>query len=386
MRARTHIEDMDKGGRQAIIIDELPYQVNKAQLLIKIGEMVREKRLEGIADLRDESDKSGMRAVIELKRGEVAEIVLNNLYKAHADAGELRHEHGRARRRPAAAAQPAAVPGRVPAPPPRGRHAAHRVRPAQGARTRPRARGTRRGAVQRGRGDRDHQGGGDARRPRRASSWDADWRSTLVEEMLARATAEQFRPEALPKDFGLLAGAAPGSASYRLSDVQAQRILEMQLQRLTGLEQDKILSEYREVIATIEDLLDILAKPGARDGDHRGRARGDQARVRRQAPQRDRGERPGPADRGPDRARERGGHALARGLHQEPAAGRVPRAEARRARQAGHHHQGRRLRREALHREHPRLRAVLLEQGQARTGSRSTRSRRAAARAAASRS
>src|SRR5258708_3779989 len=81
MRARCHIEDLDKAGRQAIIIDELPYQVNKAQLLIKIGEMVREKRLEGISDLRDESDKSGMRAVIELKRGEVAEIVLNNLYK-----------------------------------------------------------------------------------------------------------------------------------------------------------------------------------------------------------------------------------------------------------------------------------------------------------------
>jgi DNA gyrase subunit A len=81
------------------------------------------------------------------------------------------------------------------------------------------------------------------------------WRSPLVEEMLARAAAEQFRPEALPKEFGL------SPEGYRLSDVQAQRILEMQLQRLTGLEQDKILSEYREVIAAIEDLLDILAKP-----------------------------------------------------------------------------------------------------------------------------
>src|SRR5215212_1416825 len=81
MRARTHVEDIGKGERQALIIDELPYQVNKAELLKKIGELVREKRLEGISDLRDESDKSGMRAVIELKRGEVAEIVLNNLYK-----------------------------------------------------------------------------------------------------------------------------------------------------------------------------------------------------------------------------------------------------------------------------------------------------------------
>src|SRR5690348_6709496 len=81
------------------------------------------------------------------------------------------------------------------------------------------------------------------------------WRSPLVEEMLKRASSELFRPESLPKDFGLAAN------GYRLSDIQAQRILEMQLQRLTGLEQDKIMSEYREVIATIEDLLDILSKP-----------------------------------------------------------------------------------------------------------------------------
>ena len=81
MRARTHIEDLDKGGRQAIIVDEIPYQVNKANLLGRIGELVREKKLEGISDLRDESDRTGMRVVIELKRGEVPEIVLNNLYK-----------------------------------------------------------------------------------------------------------------------------------------------------------------------------------------------------------------------------------------------------------------------------------------------------------------
>src|SRR5438034_6268784 len=81
IRARTHIEDLDRGNRQAIIVDEIPYQVNKANLLIRIGELVREKKLDGISDLRDESDKSGMRVVIELKRGEVPEIVLNNLYK-----------------------------------------------------------------------------------------------------------------------------------------------------------------------------------------------------------------------------------------------------------------------------------------------------------------
>ena len=81
MRARCHFEDIGKGDRQAIIIDELPYQVNKANLLMKIGEMVREKRIEGISEIRDESDKSGMRAVIELKRGENADVILNQLYK-----------------------------------------------------------------------------------------------------------------------------------------------------------------------------------------------------------------------------------------------------------------------------------------------------------------
>src|SRR3954453_19972019 len=81
IRSRTHIEELDKGNRQAIIVDEIPYQVNKANLLMRIGELVRDKKIEGISDLRDESDKSGMRVVIELKRGEVSEIVLNNLYK-----------------------------------------------------------------------------------------------------------------------------------------------------------------------------------------------------------------------------------------------------------------------------------------------------------------
>src|SRR5947207_10745159 len=81
MRARTHVEDLDRGSRQAIIVDEIPYQVNKANLLQRIGELVREKKLEGISDLRDESDKSGMRVVIELKRGEVPDIITNNLFK-----------------------------------------------------------------------------------------------------------------------------------------------------------------------------------------------------------------------------------------------------------------------------------------------------------------
>ena len=255
MRARCHVEDLEKGGRQAIIIDELPYQVNKAQLLIRIGEMVREKRLEGIADLRDESDKSGMRAVIELKRGEVAEIVLNNLYKltqmqetfgmnmvALLDGQPkllnlrqfldafLRHRREVVTRRTVFDLRKARERGHV----------------LEGL------------AVALSNVDEVIAIIKAAATPAVAKSglMARPWHSKLVEEMLARASAEQFRPEALPKEFGLAK-----QGGYRLSEVQAQRILEMQLQRLTGLEQDKILSEYREVIAAIEDLLDILAKP-----------------------------------------------------------------------------------------------------------------------------
>jgi DNA gyrase subunit A len=254
MRARTHVEEIGKGDRQAIIIDELPYQVNKAQLLVKIGELIREKRIEGISDLRDESDKSGMRAVIELKRGEVAEIVLNHLYKltpmqetfgmnmvALLDGQPkllnlrqfldafLRHRREVVTRRTVFDLRKARDRGHIL----EGLAVAlsnvdEIIRIIKGAPTPPVA---------------------------RSELMSRTWRSPLVEEMLARASAEQFRPEALPKEFGF------SEQGYRLSDVQAQRILEMQLQRLTGLEQDKILSEYREVMATIEDLLDILAKP-----------------------------------------------------------------------------------------------------------------------------
>jgi DNA gyrase subunit A len=258
MRARTHVEDIGKGERQAIIIDELPYQVNKAQLLVKIGELVREKRVEGISDLRDESDKSGMRAVIELKRGEVAEIVLNNLYKltpmqetfgmnmvALLDGQPkllnlrqfldafLRHRREVVTRRTVFDLRKARDRGHIL----EGLAVAlsnvdEVIAIIKGAATPPVA---------------------------KAGLMARTWRSPLVEEMLTRATAEQYRPEALPKEFGL---AKDGDAAgYRLSETQAQRILEMQLQRLTGLEQDKILSEYREVIAAIEDLLDILARP-----------------------------------------------------------------------------------------------------------------------------
>jgi len=259
MRARTHVEEIGKGDRQAIVIDELPYQVNKAQLLAKIGELVREKRLEGISDLRDESDKSGMRAVIELKRGEVADIVLNNLYKLtqmqetfgmnmvalvdnqpkllnlrqFLDAF-LRHRREVVTRRTVFDLRKARDRGHI----------------LEGL------------AVALSNVDEVIAIIKAAPTPSTAKTelMARTWRSPLVEEMLKRASSELFRPESLPKEFGIRTDGA-GATGYKLSDLQAQRILEMQLQRLTGLEQDKIMSEYREVIATIEDLLDILSKP-----------------------------------------------------------------------------------------------------------------------------
>ncbi len=254
MRARTHVEDMEKSAKQAIIVDELPYQVGGDQVLKRLSELIGDKKIEGIADLRNESDKKGMRLVIELKRGEVPEIVLNNLYKLtqmqetfgmnmvalvdnqprclnlrqFLDAF-LRHRREVVTRRTVFEL----------------RKARERGHTLEGL------------AVALSNVDEVIAIIKAAATPAlaRTGLMSRTWRSPLVEQMLARATAEQFRPEALPREFG------HSDAGYRLSDVQAQRILEMQLQRLTGLEQDKILSEYREVIATIEDLLDILSKP-----------------------------------------------------------------------------------------------------------------------------
>ena len=166
VRARTHFEDVGKGDRQAIIITELPYQVNKARLIERIADLVRDKLIEGIASdgLRDESDKDGMRVVIELKRGEVPEILLNNLYAQTHDGEGVRHQHGRAGRRPAAAAELEGNARCVPAPSARSRHPPHRVRAAQGARARPHSRGPGDRAREHRRDHRRHQGLAVARR------------------------------------------------------------------------------------------------------------------------------------------------------------------------------------------------------------------------------
>jgi len=261
MRAKCHFEDIDRGQRQAIIVDEIPYQVNKKSLLERIAELVHEKKLEGISHIQDESDKSGMRVVIELKRGEVPEVVLNNLYKQTQlqdtfgmnmvalidnqpklcnlkDLVEIFLEHRRevVTRRTVFELRKARERGHVL----EGLAVAlanidEFIETIKTSPTPPVA---------------------------KAALMSKSWDSSMVREMLARAEKEapggreSFRPEGLPRDYGMQA-----DGLYRLSDAQASEILQMRLQRLTGLEQDKIIGEYKDVMSEIADLLNILATP-----------------------------------------------------------------------------------------------------------------------------
>jgi len=261
MRAKCHFEDIDKGQRQSIIVDEIPYQVNKKNLLERMAELVHEKKLEGISHIQDESDKDGMRVVIELKRGEVPEVVLNNLYKQTQlqdtfginmvalvdnqpklcnlkDLVSVFLEHRRevVTRRTVFELRKARERGHVL----EGLAVAlanidEFIETIKASPTPPVA---------------------------KAALMSKSWDSSMVREMLARAESETpggrcaFRPEGLPASFGL-----QPDGLYRLSDDQAGEILQMRLQRLTGLEQDKIITEYKEVMANIADLLNILATP-----------------------------------------------------------------------------------------------------------------------------
>ena len=261
MRAKTHFEEIDKGNRSSIIVDELPYQVNKKVLLQRIAELINEKKVEGISHIQDESDKDGMRVVIELKRGEVPEVVLNNLYKntqlqdtfgmnmvALVDGQPrlcnlkimltafLAHRREVVTRRTVFELKKARERGHVleglavalaniddfialikaaPSPPIAKQHLMQRA-----------------------------------------------WDSSVVRTMLSRtegassSAAAAFRPDGLAEEFGLQA-----DGLYRLSETQAQEILQMRLQRLTGLEQEKIVAEYGDILKVIADLLDILARP-----------------------------------------------------------------------------------------------------------------------------
>jgi len=262
MRAKCHFEDIDRGQRQAIIVDELPYQVNKKTLQERMAELVNEKKIEGISHIQDESDKSGMRLVIELKRGEVPEVVLNNLYKqtqlqdtfginmvALIDGQPklcnlkdlvdvfLQHRREVVTRRTVFNLRKARDRGHVL----EGLAVAlanidEFIRIIRESPTPPVA---------------------------KTELMNRPWDSSLVREMLTRAredgtvvSADDYRPEGLDRQYGL-----GRDGLYRLSETQAQEILQMRLQRLTGLEQDKIVAEYKEVMAEIDDLLDILAKP-----------------------------------------------------------------------------------------------------------------------------
>ncbi|MEY4295162.1 MAG: hypothetical protein RLY82_850 [Pseudomonadota bacterium] len=262
MRAKVHFEDIDKGQRQAIIVDELPYQVNKKTLQERIAELVHEKKIEGISHIQDESDKSGMRLVIELKRGEVPEVVLNNLYKqtqlqdsfgmnmvALIDGQPklcnlkdlisvfLLHRREVVTRRTVFTLRKARDRGHIL----EGLAVALAniddfIALIRNAPTPPVA---------------------------KAALMGRTWDSATVRQMLTRTrsdgsvvSASDYRPDGLEAIFGL-----QEDGQYRLSETQAQEILQMRLQRLTGLEQDKIVSEYKEVMSEIEDLLDILAKP-----------------------------------------------------------------------------------------------------------------------------
>jgi len=253
IRARAHVEEIS-GGREAIVVTEIPYQVNKARLIEKIAELVREKKLEGISELRDESDKDGLRVVIELRRGENTDVVLNNLYKhtplqtvfgvnmvALVDGQPrllnlkdmleafLRHRREVVTRRTIFDLRKA-------------RERAHVLEGLAVAlanidevieliKASPSPAEARAGLVGR------------------------RWASGVVTAMLERAGAQATRPEGLPAEAGL------GEGGYQLTETQAQAILDLRLHRLTGLEQDKILKEYEEIIDKIKDLSEIIQDP-----------------------------------------------------------------------------------------------------------------------------
>ena len=254
IRARVHVEDMDTRGRERIVVTELPYQVNKARLIEKIAELANGKRIEGISDIRDESDKDGMRIVIELKRGELSDVVLNNLYKQtpmqsvfginmvalHEGQPKLMNlkqmlEAFLSHRREIVA-----------------RRSIFDLRKAR---------------------DRAHVLEGQAvaltnidevitlikasPTPAEAKQglMSKSWAPGSVTEMLERAGETDTRPDGLDEGCGLIGG------EYHLSAVQAQAILDLRLHRLTGLEQDKIIKEYKEILGKIKELSDILADP-----------------------------------------------------------------------------------------------------------------------------
>jgi DNA gyrase subunit A len=256
VRARVSIEEVGKGDRQAIVVTELPYQVNKARLIERIAQLVREKLLEGIASdgLRDESDKDGMRIVIELKRGEVTEIVLNNLYaqtpmETVFGINMVALQDGQPKLMSLKEMLEAFIRHR--------REIVTRRTIFDLAKARERAHILEGLAVALANIDEVIALIKAAPAPAEARSalLARPWPPGAVTQLLERAGTISTRPKSLAPEFGLKA------EGYRLSEVQAQAILDMRLHRLTGLEQDKIIAEYRELLDSIRDLTDILARP-----------------------------------------------------------------------------------------------------------------------------
>jgi len=251
IRARSHVEDFRDGSRQAIIVTELPYQVNKARLLEKIAELVKEAKIEGISGLRDESDKDGMRMVIELRRGEVPEVVLNNLYKQTQmktvfginmvaildgrpkcmNLKEILHAFVNHRREVVT------------------RRTIYLLRKA-----RERAHVLEGLAVAMSNIDemialiKAAANPAEAKVGLLSKSWDAG----LVAALLEHADESRSRPDGLELVFGI------HGSEYRLSEAQASAILDLRLHRLTGLEQEKIVNEYKQLLELIDGYLEIL--------------------------------------------------------------------------------------------------------------------------------
>ncbi len=254
IRARTSVETINVRGKEAIIVTELPYQVNKARLIEKIADLVRDKRIEGISELRDESDKDGMRIVIELKQGEVSDVVLNNLYKQtpmqsvfginmvalHEGQPKLLNlkqvlEAFLAHRREVVT-----------------RRTIFDLRKA-----RDRAHVLEGQTVALANIDEVIEliKGSASPAEAKAGLMSRAWAPGEVTAMLERAGETDTRPDGLDAGSGLIDG------EYHLSDVQAQAILDLRLHRLTGLEQDKIVKEYKDILDKIKELSDILADP-----------------------------------------------------------------------------------------------------------------------------
>ena len=253
IRARTEIET-DKEGRHTLIVNELPYQVNKARLMEKIAELVKDKKITGIKELRDESDKDGMRMVIELRRGEVPEVILNNLYQQTQmqnvfGINIVALENGQPRLLNLKDLLDAFIRHR--------REVVSRRTIYDLRKARARAHILEGLAVALANIDPVIELIKASPSPVEAKQklLEPLWKSGVVMEMLQRTGAGASRPEDLPDEFGLL------DDGYRLSEAQAQAILDLKLQRLTGLEQDKIIKEYGELLETIQNLLDILARP-----------------------------------------------------------------------------------------------------------------------------